>query len=271
MLDAAGRLTVIRREYAGPSGRAAADDGFRPEDWTVRHPRARLTAIAAVLTAVCRRAIDIAAALVGLLLTLPMYPLLIPLVLHRAAGPLFYAARRQTRGGREFGCLKFRTMRTDADALLEQLRAANEVDGPQFKMARDPRVTPGGRILRATNLDELPQFFNVLAGDMSLIGPRPSPDHENRQCPAWREARLSVRPGISGLWQVCRSRDGAAGDFAEWIAYDTRYVRRGGLLTDLWIVLDTIPVVLPVGKLLRAVRDRLAGPVQHSPAEPAEA
>jgi lipopolysaccharide/colanic/teichoic acid biosynthesis glycosyltransferase len=135
----------------------------------------------------------------------------------------------------------------DADALQKQLRALNEVDGPQFKLTRDPRVTALGRFLRKTNIDELPQLLNVLAGQMSVVGPRPSPFEENQLCPAWREARLSVKPGITGLWQVSRSPARGATDFQEWIYFDTQYVERRSFWLDLKIVLLTIKLLATSG------------------------
>jgi len=125
-----------------------------------------------------------------------------------------------------------------AETLQEQLRTANQVDGPQFKIEDDPRTSPIGKFLRDTCIDELPQFFNVLLGQMSVVGPRPSPENENEYCPAWRQARLSVRPGITGLWQVCRTRQQGR-DFQEWIYYDMEYVRRLSLGLDLLICMKT--------------------------------
>lgn len=154
-------------------------------------------------------------------------------------GPILFGHMREGREGKEFRCLKFRTMVPDADSRQRDLVAANQVDGPQFKLANDPRVTRVGRWLRATNLDELPQFFNVLAGHMSLVGPRPSPFRENQICVAWRRARLSVRPGITGLWQICRAPDRSQGDFHEWIYYDMTYVRHFSLWLDVKILLAT--------------------------------
>ena len=113
------------------------------------------------------------------------------------------------------------------------------MDGPQFKLDNDPRVTRIGRILRPLSIDELPQLFNVLFGQMSFVGPRPSPFRENQMCVPWREGRLSVRPGITGLWQVCR-HDRSIGDFHQWIYYDLLYVRNMSFLVDLKIVLATI-------------------------------
>ena len=110
----------------------------------------------------------------------------------------------------------------------------NQVDGPQFKIDNDPRITGLGQFLRDTCIDELPQFFNVLAGQMSVVGPRPSPENENESCPAWRDARLSVRPGITGLWQLYRTRQEGQ-DFQEWVYYDTQYVRNVSFRLDLSI------------------------------------
>ena len=159
--------------------------------------------------------------------------------------PFFFTHRRETIGGREFACLKFRSMYRDAEKVRQQLQAAgaNQADGPQFYVPNDARVTKVGRLLRGTRLDELPQFFNVLLGHMSVVGPRPSPFKENQFCPAWREARLSVRPGITGLWQVSRTRDKGR-DFQEWIKYDIEYVERGGFWLDVGIILRTGWVML---------------------------
>jgi len=161
--------------------------------------------------------------------------------------PIFFGHRRQAYGGRIFRCWKFRTMRRDAESLVAQLRKLNLCDGPQVFIKDDPRVTRVGRILRRTQLDELPQLWNVLVGDMSLVGPRPSPDNENQFCPAWREKRLSVRPGITGLWQVMRTR--APGkDFQEWIQYDIEYVERKSPWLDLRILVLTALGVLGIGR-----------------------
>jgi len=126
-------------------------------------------------------------------------------------------------------------MVVDADQQQRRLSRMNAVDGPQFKVDRDPRRTRVGRLLAATNIDELPQLWNVLAGEMSLVGPRPSPFRENQVCVPWREGRLSVRPGITGLWQICR-HDRGNGDFHQWIYYDLHYVRNLSFWLDLKIL-----------------------------------
>jgi hypothetical protein len=129
-------------------------------------------------------------------------------------------------------------MRADAHAIQHQLQK-DGIDGPHFKLDSDPRVTRLGHWLRRLNVDELPQLYNVLRGRMSLVGPRPSPFRENQVCVPWREARLSVRPGMTGLWQICR-QDRRGGDFHQWIEYDLLYVRHIGFLLDLKILLATV-------------------------------
>ncbi|MEN6576119.1 MAG: sugar transferase [Phycisphaerales bacterium] len=181
-----------------------------------------------------KRATDVLAALVVLILFAPVFPVLALAVRMSSPGSVFFKDKRQGFHGILFDCIKFRTMRQGADKIQEKLRFVCEVDGPQFKMADDPRITAVGRFLRETYLDEIPQFFNVLCGQMSVVGPRPSPESENTLCPSWRDARLSVRPGITGLWQVRRTR-AEHKDFQEWIHFDTQYVRDLSPGLDLWI------------------------------------
>ena len=190
-----------------------------------------------------KRLFDVVFALCVLAMTLPFYPLIMLAIFLEDGLPFFFQHQRETLGGRLFGCIKFRSMRRDADAIKALLAEHNRADGPQFFLEDDPRLTKVGRFLRRANIDELPQFINVLLGDMSVVGPRPSPHEENQFCPAWREARLSIRPGITGLWQVSRSRlEGK--DFQEWIKYDIEYVEHAGWRLDLWIIWKTIPIVL---------------------------
>src|SRR6185295_1028550 len=143
-----------------------------------------------------KAAFDVTAAALGLLLLSPVLLIVGLLVKLRSEGPVFYRDRREGKDGRVFECLKFRTMCAGADAQQRDLYASNQVDGPQFKLAQDPRVTRLGRVLRKLNLDELPQLINVVRLEMSLVGPRPSPFRENQLCIPWRDGRLSVRPGI---------------------------------------------------------------------------
>jgi len=187
-----------------------------------------------------KRAMDLIGASIGLVLLSPFMLLMALLIKLDSPGPVLFGHIRERRGGKEFKCLKFRTMVPDADRRQRDLFDKNQVDGPQFKLANDPRVTRVGRWLRASNLDELPQLFNVLVGHMSLVGPRPSPFRENQICVAWRQARLSVRPGITGLWQICRAPDRSQGDFHEWIYYDMAYVRHFSLWLDIKILFATL-------------------------------
>jgi lipopolysaccharide/colanic/teichoic acid biosynthesis glycosyltransferase len=181
-----------------------------------------------------KRVADACVAAIVLLLFAPVIPVIALAVRMSSPGPVFFRDKRQGLHGQLFGCIKFRTMRQGADKMQDKLRFVCEVDGPQFKMTDDPRITTVGRFLRETYLDEIPQFFNVLCGQMSVVGPRPSPEFENTLCASWRDARLSVRPGVTGLWQVCRTR-AAHKDFQEWIHYDTKYVRDLSPGLDLWI------------------------------------
>lgn len=197
-----------------------------------------------------KRVFDVLFSLFALVVTLPVYPVVMLAILLEDGRPFFFAHRRQTLGGREFPCIKFRTMRRDAEAIKQRIMAQNSVDGPQFFMENDPRVLRVGRVLRKLQIDELPQFVNVLLGHMSVVGPRPSPDKENQFCPAWREARLSVRPGITGLWQVKRTREPLT-DFQEWIRYDLEYVKHQSMSRDIGIVIETVWQI--VGRALRQV------------------
>lgn len=191
----------------------------------------------------CKRVFDVAVS--GVLLAL-LWPLMLFIALCIAIDdgyPVLFRHRRQTRGGRLFSCLKFRTMQTNAETLVPDLARRNVCDGPQVYIENDPRVTRVGRLLRMLHLDELPQLWNVLVGDMSIVGPRPSPDKENRYCPAWREMRLSVRPGMTGLWQLKRTRK-PGHDFQEWIRYDMEYVKRASLWLDIAICVQTAVMLL---------------------------
>ncbi len=186
-----------------------------------------------------KRLADVTLSAAGVVLLSPLMMALALIIKAGSRGPVFYRDEREGRGGRTFRCLKFRTMVRDAHLLQDDLQEANQVDGPQFKISKDPRVTRIGTWLRKTNADELPQLLNVLLGQMSLIGPRPSPFRENQICVPWRQARLSVRPGITGLWQLCR-HDRAIGDFHQWILYDMLYVRHQSLGLDLKILAATL-------------------------------
>ncbi|MCJ7728283.1 MAG: sugar transferase [Sedimentisphaerales bacterium] len=185
-----------------------------------------------------KRILDITVSVVVLTLFAPVLPIIMLAIKLTSPGPIFFKDTRQGLHGRVIECLKFRTMQVGADRMQDRLRVLNQADGPQFMIPDDPRQSAVGKFLRETYIDEIPQFVNVLLGQMSVIGPRPSPESENRLCPFWRDARLSVRPGITGLWQVCRTRQPMR-DFQEWIHYDVKYVRDLSLKLDLWISWQT--------------------------------
>jgi len=193
-----------------------------------------------------KRGLDIALAIIGLCLTLPLFPIILIVIWIEDGRPFFFGHQRETRGGREFKCWKFRSMRNGAEKMRDVIAKLNQVDGPQVYIENDPRITRIGRFLRKYNMDEFPQFWNVLIGDMSMVGPRPSPRKENQYCPAWREARLSVRPGITGLWQIRRTRNRGS-DFQEWIKYDIEYVENMSMGRDLKIIYKTIEQVVRKG------------------------
>jgi lipopolysaccharide/colanic/teichoic acid biosynthesis glycosyltransferase len=186
-----------------------------------------------------KRALDVTVAALSLGLLTPVFVVVAAMIWIESKGPIFYRDKREGLRGQVFGCWKFRTMYTGAHLAQRDLKVLDHTDGPHFKVDRDPRVTRAGRFLRATNLDEIPQLLNVLWGQMSLVGPRPSPFRENQICVPWREARLSVRPGVTGFWQVCR-HDRSAGDFHQWIEYDLLYVRHLSVWLDLKILVATI-------------------------------
>ena len=188
--------------------------------------------------AVAKRLFDIVLSAFVLLVTMPLMAVIGLTIVIDDGCPILYRHRRQGFRGKGFWCWKFRTMNRDADLCRDKLQGVNQCDGPQFYIKNDPRVTRVGRVLRRFHLDEVPQFWNVLIGEMSIVGPRPSPNDENQLCPAWRETRLSVRPGITGLWQVERTR--AEGlDFQEWIRFDSEYVERMSLWLDFRILAKT--------------------------------
>jgi lipopolysaccharide/colanic/teichoic acid biosynthesis glycosyltransferase len=188
-----------------------------------------------------KRAIDVLGAVVGLTLSAPVIAVAGIAIKLSSRGPIFYTQLREGLGGRHFQIYKLRTMQVGAHENQSALREHSVQDGPAFKMAKDPRTTWVGRLLRATSLDELPQFWNVLVGDMSLVGPRPLPVHESVQCAPWQRRRLSVAPGMTCIWQVTgRSRV----SFDEWMRMDLQYVRRRSLLCDMSLLLSTAPSVV---------------------------
>ncbi|MEE9382342.1 MAG: sugar transferase [Nannocystaceae bacterium] len=188
-----------------------------------------------------KRAFDFLASATALLGTLPFMLCVAVAIRLESPGPILFTQIRVGRNGRRFTMYKFRSMVMDAEAKLAQLKTQNEMDGPVFKMRSDPRITKVGGFLRRTSLDELPQFFNILLGNMSLVGPRPPLPAEVAKYKPWHRRRLSVKPGLTGLWQVSgRNNIG----FEEWMKLDLRYIDQWSLWLDLKIIARTFPAVL---------------------------
>lgn len=196
----------------------------------------RLPAVGLVL----KRVIDIVGASLGLMLIAPVLLAIALLIKLESPGPVLYVAKRAGRKGRLFGCYKFRTMVRDADQRKDLLRAKNERFGPIFKIIDDPRITRVGRFLRRYSLDELPQLWNVLRGEMSLVGPRPHPVDDFAGYELSHLARLDVTPGMTGLWQVSARRDPS---FDRAMELDREYIRSWNLGLDLQILLKTVLAV----------------------------
>jgi exopolysaccharide biosynthesis polyprenyl glycosylphosphotransferase len=189
-----------------------------------------------------KRILDVLGSSALLLALSPLFLLIAFLVKVSSPGPIIYQQTRIGRGGKPFPFYKFRSMYADADKRLEELlKGYNEKEGPIFKMKRDPRVTPVGRWLRKYSLDELPQLFNVLKGEMSLVGPRPPLPREVEQYDERAFRRLSVTPGMTCLWQICGRSDTT---FEEWLELDLFYIEHMSFWLDLKILLKTPTAVL---------------------------
>ncbi len=188
-----------------------------------------------------KRMLDLGGALVGLLLVVPLLPFIAAMIKLETSGPIMFKQVRVGQRGRQFYCYKFRSMSIDAEARKAELDHLNEASGAAFKIKDDPRITRVGRFLRRSSLDEFPQLWNVLLGEMSIVGPRPQIPGEVAEYTAEQARRLVAKPGLTCLWQVSgRSQL----DFGEWMALDQEYVRRRSLGFDLAILLRTLPAVV---------------------------
>jgi exopolysaccharide biosynthesis polyprenyl glycosylphosphotransferase len=190
---------------------------------------------------VLKRAVDIGLAATALLVGAPLFGLIALLIRLDSPGPVIFRQVRVGRNGRHFICYKFRSMYQDAEQRLAELRERSDADGPLFKMRSDPRRTRVGTLLRRTSLDELPQVFNILKGDMSWVGPRPAVPSEVELYEAWHRQRLAVTPGLTGLWQVSGRSDLT---FDEMVLLDLYYAEHWSLWLDLKIMLRTVPAVV---------------------------
>lgn len=188
-----------------------------------------------------KRAIDIVASLVALTLLSPLLLVVAVAIKLTSRGPILFRQKRVGLHGRTFHMLKFRSMVVNAEELKKKLLAQNEQTGPVFKLQRDPRVTAIGRFIRKYSVDELPQLLNILRGEMTIVGPRPPLPDEVAQYAAWQRRRLSVRPGLTCVWQVSGRNQIT---FEEWMYLDMQYIDHWSLAQDLNLILKTVPVVL---------------------------
>ena len=193
------------------------------------------------LELVAKRGIDVALAAMFLLATLPVQLLAALLIKITSHGPIFFRQVRCGLNGRHFLLMKFRTMSAGAEERLHEVSHLNEMSPPVFKVSKDPRSTPVGRLLRRLSIDELPQLWNVILGDMSLVGPRPPLPEEVARYEPWQRRRLSMKPGLTCLWQVSGRNEL---DFDRWMALDLKYIDTWSPMLDLKILLKTVPAVL---------------------------
>jgi exopolysaccharide biosynthesis polyprenyl glycosylphosphotransferase len=243
----AAKLAIAEARACGLGVRVIPDlyDGLAwgaPVEYVGQFPticldQKRIPALALMI----KRGIDVTFSSAALLVLSPLITAIAVAIKLDSPGPVFYTSERVGRKGSIFGCHKFRTMVSDADQMLSKLQHLNERDGILFKITNDPRVTRLGRMLRKYSLDELPQLWNVVKGDMSLVGPRPPLASEVRQYELDHLKRLDVKPGITGLWQV-EARTNPS--FASYIALDIEYIDRWNLFLDLTILLKTAAVVV---------------------------
>lgn len=188
-----------------------------------------------------KRLFDIVAATCGIVILSPLMIIIAVLIKAEDHGPVFYKQVRVGKNGKTFKMYKFRSMFVNADKMLDKLKEQNDVDGPMFKMKDDPRVTKIGHFIRKHSLDELPQFLNVLKGDMSLVGPRPPLPSEVEEYSEYDKQRLFVIPGCTGLWQATERNEVG---FNEMVQLDIQYIQRASFTFDLWIICKTVAIVI---------------------------
>lgn len=190
----------------------------------------------------CKRVFDIVMCSFALIVLSPLFLVVAILIKKEDGGNVIYSSTRLTKNGKEFQMYKFRSMRVDADKHLDELMDQNEMNGPVFKIAKDPRITKIGNFIRKTSIDELPQLINIIKGDMSIIGPRPPLPREVAQYTPYQMHRLDVKTGLACYHEVMGRSDNP--DFDEWVEQDLRYIRERSMLTDIKIIFMTIKVVL---------------------------
>lgn len=189
---------------------------------------------------ILKRIIDLVGSIIGIMLFSPILIILAIIIKLDSQGPVIFSQERIGLNEQKFKMHKLRSMIVNAEELKKKLEKQNEMDGPMFKMKNDPRITKIGKIIRRTSLDELPQLFNVLKGEMSLVGPRPSLPKEVEQFEAWMKKRLDVKPGLTCYWQVQGRNDI---EFEEWMKLDIKYVEERSTLLDIKLILKTFLVL----------------------------
>ncbi len=189
-----------------------------------------------------KRFFDIVLSVFALIVLFPLFVVIAIIIKCDDGGPVFFKQTRLTQGCKEFGMYKFRSMCVDAEAKLEELLDQNEMEGPAFKMENDPRITKIGKFIRKTSIDELPQLFNIIKGEMSIIGPRPPLVREVEEYTEYHKHRLDVKTGLS-CYRECYGRSNIH-DFDEWVESDLKYIRERSLWVDFKVILLTIKVVL---------------------------
>lgn len=187
-----------------------------------------------------KRLIDIIAALIGIIFLTPVWIIITLIIKYESKGPVIFSQKRVGKNMKEFKMYKFRSMVVNAEELKEKLKEQNEMSGPMFKIKEDPRVTKIGKFIRKTSIDELPQLFNVLKGEMSLVGPRPSLPKEVKEFEPWMLKRFEVKPGLTCYWQVA-GRNNI--DFEEWMKLDNKYVDDRSTILDLKLIFKTFFVL----------------------------
>jgi len=224
-------LSGFRFDRARPLGGRAVADGYL-HYLNIDHKRHQRA---------LKRLFDVVASGLALVVLSPLLLAVAAIIKLTSKGPVFFKQTRSGLHGRPFQMLKFRSMVVDAEKIREALAAKNEMNGPVFKMKNDPRITTIGRFIRKYSIDELPQLINVLNGDMSIVGPRPPLPSEVAKYESWQRRRLSVRPGLTCIWQVSGRNQIS---FEEWMNLDMQYIDRWSLTEDLALILKTVPVVL---------------------------
>lgn len=237
------RLQAFDARGWTPSHDSEDSDGFDAPDHPESQPSSEDAGlpISHGLPESVKRGVDIVGAVVGLVVAGPLIGVVALAIRRTSPGPALFRQQREGRFGRPFTIYKLRTMVIDAEHQLDAIRPHSERDGPAFKMRNDPRVTRLGGWLRSTCIDELPQLWNVLRGDMSLVGPRPLPLDESRSCQTWQRRRLDIRPGLTCIWQIDKRR---AENFDDWMRMDLNYVDDRTMWRDITLLLRTVAVPL---------------------------